>query len=131
MSARTNGGMIFSNARQPFDLVVKITGAADVEATGFTIDTNSKGVLLTATRLAEGKIRLKFKENFAHVDKADVDVVNSDAWTGMQYASNGAAAGGATVDIATYAIDGSGLVDADNKIVVATIRGVLSYNRGG
>jgi hypothetical protein len=57
---------IHSNVPWLIEMHIRLTGAADVEASGYTI-TKGSGYLTSATRTGEGVIQLAFKDRFKQI----------------------------------------------------------------
>lgn len=69
-----NGGRILSNEHQPAILYVKFTGAADVEANGYTVNDGTE-VVSAVTRTAEGKLKIAFRK--AYPALLAIDIIHS------------------------------------------------------
>jgi hypothetical protein len=70
--AARNGGKILSTDYEPWVLFAKITGAADVEANGYTI-TDGGEVIASAVRAAEGQITITLGQKWAALLGVDFD----------------------------------------------------------
>ncbi len=115
-----NGGRIFANHPEPWEVSFKVTAAADVAANGYTVNDSGGGLISACTRTAEGDMKIALAEPLAGFRGLSMIASRADSKLTMDNITSIGTASDPHIDV-TFT-EGGADTDPDSSVMYFTLR---------